>query len=115
MNKYFTNSVETVLLTREQNKMLNTADNTNMYRYFSYMEFYFMLTHSLTLMEIIDRFYLEKNKNKYSGCWKLADISDIKYSNKHWQVMRLPEVTVFLYAAYLDTRQNSIQINSIQK
>ena len=52
MNKYFTNSVETVLLTREQNKMLNTADNTNMYRYFSYMEFYFMLTHSLTLILI---------------------------------------------------------------
>ena len=52
MNKYFTNSVETVLLTREHDKMLNTADNTNMYRYFSYMEFYFMLTHSLTLILI---------------------------------------------------------------
>ena len=112
MKKYFTNSVETVLLTREHDKMLNTADNTNMYRYFSYMEFLFY-AYAFPNPNI-DRFYLEKNKNKYSGCWKLADISDIKYSNKHWQVMRLPEVTVFLYAAYLDTRQNSIQINSIQ-
>ena len=63
----------------------------------------------------IDRFYLEKNKNKYSGCWKLADIPNIKYSNKHWQVMELPRATLFLYAAYLDTREDFIQINSIQK
>ena len=45
------------------------------------------------------------NKNKYSGCWKLPEILDIKYSNKHWQVMELPRATVFLYAAYLDTRE----------
>ena len=53
----------------------------------------------------IDRLYLEKNKAKYSGCWKLPDILDIKYSNEHWQVMELPRATVFLYAAYLDTRE----------
>ena len=59
----------------------------------------------------IDRLYLEKNKAKYSGCWKLPEILDIKYSNKHWQIMELPEFTVFLYAAYLDTREDYIQTN----
>lgn len=77
--KYIKNSNETSLLTWDQNKTLDTAHNTNI-------------------------FYLEKNKNKYSGCWKLAEILDIKYSNKHWQVMELPRATLFLYAAYLDTR-----------
>ena len=52
-----------------------------------------------------DVLYLEKNRNKYSGCWKLAEIPDIQYSNRQWQVMRLPRATVFLYAAYLDTRK----------
>ena len=60
----------------------------------------------------IDRLYLEKNKAKYSGCWKLPDILDIKYSNEHWQVMELPRATVFLYAAYLDTREVFIKINT---
>ena len=52
-----------------------------------------------------DVLYLEKSRNKYSGCWKLAEIPDIQYSNRQWQVMRLPRATVFLYAAYLDTRK----------
>ena len=85
----------TSLLTWEQNKTLNTADTTN--RYF--------LNMYLIFNPNIGRFYLEKYKNKYSGCWKLAEILDIKYSNLHWQVMELPGTTVFLFAAYFDTRE----------
>ena len=49
--------------------------------------------------------YLEKNKNLYSGCWKLAEILDIKYSHRHWQVMQLSGITLYLYAAYFDRRE----------
>ena len=35
----------------------------------------------------------------------VSEILDIKYSNKHWQVMELPGATVYLYAAYFDTRE----------
>ena len=93
---------ETSLVTWDQNKTLNTADNTN--RYFFNIYFIF-----INYNPNIDRFYLEKNKNKYSECWKLPEILDINYSNSShtvkWQVMELRGITLFLYAAYFDTRK----------
>ena len=58
-----------------------------------------------TLLPNAPILYLEKNKDKYSGCWKLAEIMNIKYNNKHWQLMELPGTTLYLYAAYFDSRK----------
>ena len=74
---------------------------------------------------VIDRFeptdipnapilYLEKNKNKYSGCWKLPEIMDMKFTNKHWQIMELPGTKVYLYAAYFDTRKLLMSLKLIK-
>ena len=62
-----------------------------------------MFYHNIDRFQPTDAQYLEENKNKYSGCWRLPEILDIKYSNRHWQLMELPESTVFLFSAYLDT------------
>ena len=68
-----------------------------------------------TLLPNAPILYLEKNKDKYSGCWKLAEIMNIKYNNKHWQLMELPGTTLYLYAAYFDSRKFVIKMNKILK
>ena len=50
--------------------------------------------------------YLKKNKNKFSRCWKLAEIQDLKCNfNKHWQVLELSGSRVYLFSAYFDLRK----------
>ena len=92
LTKYIQSYInETFPMLWEQNKSLNTSvDTTDI------------------LMSILSNapiLYLEKNRNKYSGCWKLAEILDIKYSQRNWQVMELSAITLYLYAAYFDRRK----------
>ena len=61
---------------------------------------------SLTLRRVEYNFKM-KSSNKTSPllCWNLAQILDMKYTNKLWQVLQLPGTTIYLYAAYFDTRK----------
>ena len=42
-----------------------------------------------------------------SKCDKVPDILSLKYNNKHWQVKDSDNATFYLYAAYLDNRQEN--------
>ena len=36
---------------------------------------------------------------------KSLDVSDINFNNQYWQVFESPSVKMYLYGAYLDTRE----------
>ena len=42
-----------------------------------------------------------------SKCDKVPDILSLHYNNKHWQVKDSDNATFYLYAAYLDNRQEN--------
>ena len=66
---------------------------------------------SLSLNRVEYNFRM-KSSNKTSPllCWNLAQILDIEYTNKLWQVLQLPGTTIYLYAAYFDTRKDSLSL-----
>ena len=57
-----------------------------------------------TLLPNLPVFFWQQNKEIFSKCQKVPDIYDLKFNNKYWQVKEAGNVTIFLYAAYFDTR-----------
>ena len=57
-----------------------------------------------TLLPNLPVFFWQENKEVFSKCQKVPDVYDLKFNNKYWQVKEAGNVTIFLYAAYFDTR-----------
>ena len=49
--------------------------------------------------------YWQQNKDKkFSKCNEIPNLIKLQYNNHYWQVKETQENTLFLYAAYFDTR-----------
>ena len=57
-----------------------------------------------TILPNLPVFFWQENKEVFSKCQKVPDVYDLKFNNKYWQVKEAGNVTIFLYAAYFDTR-----------